>query len=78
MKYKKPVCECGGELQTTAAYCCDIIYNINSNGKKAKKPKYSTDTQDGEHLECKSCDNAYFIEIDDKSRIIRGEEYDII
>lgn len=74
MKYQKPMCECGKELTITAVYCCDILWSINSNGKRSKNHTFSSDTQDGEHLECK-CGLGYDIEYDDKGRIIRGKEY---
>lgn len=75
MKYKKPICECGGELRTTAVYSCDILYKINKNGKRAKTPTFTPSTEDGEHLECCECSNAYYIELDEKGRYTRGEEY---
>ncbi len=74
MKYKKPICECGKELTITAVFSCDILWTINSNGKRSKKHTFSADTQSGEHLECE-CGADYEIDFDEKGRILRGKEY---
>lgn len=78
MKYKKPVCECGVELE----YICNVGYHrkfeINKNGS-VKAKHYDEDPigfEDAfEKLWCPMCDRLYEFKFLD-GRIYRGDRHE--
>lgn len=76
MAYEKPKCECGDELAYWSQPIYTRIMDITKRGKLAKKEYLSYDDEYvWARLRCFSCDSEYWIEYDEKERLIRGDEY---
>lgn len=77
MGYKKPICDCENELFLRKEVRYEEEYSINKNGSKGKYiiNTSSIGTYSGnESLVCNYCNEAYEVNYDDKSRIIRGSK----
>lgn len=71
--YKKPLCECGGDIVLSEGRSVEEIYEITKAGKQAKRMtcrEYSVN--DFKVLRCKKCTNRYWYGVDKNGRIILG------
>lgn len=70
MAYKKPVCDCGEDLDYSGeAY---VILSIKNDGSLSRYKPYLSTAENG-HLWCKDCKNYYSYELDSKERLLRGQ-----
>lgn len=78
--YKKPVCDCGTELVWWSQPTYTVIYQINQNGQKSKRPlrMWYEGEEPFERLQCPECGTEYKIEYDEKGRILRGDVWEEI
>lgn len=74
MLYKKPICECGRELFVQKSVSTEYYYEITSNGKQKKRQFDKFESNIETNLECKSCNELYYLIEDEMGRIIRGEK----
>jgi hypothetical protein len=73
IKYEKPKCECGADLDSMEEHTYNKAHSINKNGTKSKKYELEHWMHNGiEYLRCQKCRNNYEFEQDEKDRIIRG------
>lgn len=77
MKYQKPLCDCGKELNYYNQEVYDVERNITKKGNLKNKPNYFFEIGSfsafGAILECK-CGNKYDLDYDEKERITRGDK----
>jgi hypothetical protein len=72
---KKPICECGGELEYCEMRTVTKAFQIRNDGKVSKKSRvlgYADFA--GSNLECKSCFVIYEANMNKNGVIIRGEK----
>jgi hypothetical protein len=74
VKYKKPVCDCGGTLFVFRQDVYTVEHSITADGKESKKRRTFSNagTEYFDRLNCDDCDNQYEIKYDNSGRIIRG------
>lgn len=77
-KYKVPTCDCGTRLIHYTEEVYKIETKITNDGRLSKKNinrKYDGNNGIYERLICPICNNEYWMDVDDKDRIIRAEEF---
>lgn len=77
MKYKKPKCECGGNLVFIEERIHEAQSNITNEGDFSKKSKVrikDIGVSGANWLGCDECGLEYELDFDSKGKIIKGDK----
>ncbi len=71
MAYKKPVCDCGNNLQFIGNPFA--ILNVKTDGRlSAYRPFIRSEHIPSDRLKCRACEIYYKCHFDNKDRVFRG------
>lgn len=78
MAYQKPICDCGTYLHLWEESVCQLQTRITKNGKPSKKKiiiLQDADTFKRSIGVCPACKKEYWLDKDNKGRLIKGEKF---
>lgn len=75
--YIKPMCNCGEPLYIYNEEVIKVFHPVTKIGFRSKRVTSENDGSNNvyERLVCRKCGNEFWMEEDNKGRIVKGEEF---